>query len=258
MCKDMKTKPVANNARLNNYKVEVTPEQSSKIQKLAIELGYAWVSEGMVKHTPYLGLSLSIGGVIQGYDSQSEFNKCPYEPISAPSLVAKLELLCEAKYLPIPKQAVPRFKVGDKVYLLNKPTIRTVKAVKGDLLELTDGAFTVFATDCTPATFENYERLQALFVDVTFENPKLVVPTGSDLCRAIVASSRPLVPCFVSKVSDEKAIEHGEKRNTDYIVFICKINDNFFVDTSGCCWSFAVPFDPITLQPLTAEQANLT
>lgn len=81
----------------------------------------------------------------------------------------------------------PKFKVGDKVYLFGKKHICTIKLVVSDNQYLIDRlTWAQDARDLVLATQENYERLQATFPDIEFEQPSKPL-TGIELAKKLIA-----------------------------------------------------------------------
>jgi len=69
-------------------------------------------------------------------------------------------------------KGAPKFKVGDKVYFGANPDIKTISEVGRDNDVELDGEMGWASGDCCcPATKENYERLQATFPNIEFEQP---------------------------------------------------------------------------------------
>lgn len=143
----------------------------------------------------------------------------------------------------------PKFKVGDKVYRGLKGEIRTVERVEIKSLHFAEGGCD-FIKHCCHATQENYERLQATFPDIEFEQPPKPL-TGSDLARAMLDKGWKYVPCYISDSSDTHALER-QTRNAAVIIGTHKDHPSFFIYGSGKSFIYhAVPFDPRTGEPLT-------
>ena len=157
----------------------------------------------------------------------------------------------------------PKFKVGDKVYrLLLEPKIFTILGVDSDNTAHfgESGKFGYewwsFKKLCH-ATQENYERLQATFPDIEFEQPPKPL-TGNDLCRAIKAKGKKFIICAVSDISEEDAINNylnGDKE-MDVIFEIDDELDHPFVAVWGNLYKFAVPLNEETGEPLTESILN--
>lgn len=73
----------------------------------------------------------------------------------------------------------PKFKVGDKVYLFGADYIEEITKIIGANFYLAGADFdaSVSIKEICHATTENYERLQATFPDIEFEQP----PTQADI-----------------------------------------------------------------------------
>ena len=149
----------------------------------------------------------------------------------------------------------PTFKAGDKVYCrIHEPKIFTILGVDSDNTahfgesDKYGYEWWSFKNLCH-ATQENYERLQATFPAIEFEQPPKPL-TGSDLARAMLQKGWNLVPCVVSDKSDNDALIQ------DYVAFVNEWNGKEFEhgDTAICV--FAVPFDPRTGEPLTESVLN--
>ena len=81
----------------------------------------------------------------------------------------------------------PKFKVGDKVYFGTFGEVKTVSEVGRDNdLELNGEIGWVSGDCCCHATQENYERLQATFTDIEFEQPPKPL-TGIELAKKLIA-----------------------------------------------------------------------
>ena len=143
-------------------------------------------------------------------------------------------------------QDTPKFKAGDKVYRGLKGEIRTVERVEIKSLHFADGGCD-FIKHCCHATPENYERLQATFPDIKFEQPPKPL-TGSDLARAMLDKGWKFVPCYVHDGSDDEAM------NRKHYVSVKKETPKSgynFSGTGANDWKYAVPIDPRTGEPLT-------
>ena len=83
----------------------------------------------------------------------------------------------------------PKFKVGDKVYFGLSKNIEEIER----FLDLLDGIYAKSKSGnlcplkaCCPATPENYERLQAIFPRIEFEQPPKPL-TGTELAKKLIA-----------------------------------------------------------------------
>ena len=144
----------------------------------------------------------------------------------------------------------PKFKVGDKVYFDLSGRIAVIDKLDGsnDFSINNSGISEGLMKSVCLATQENYERLQATFPDIEFEQPPKPL-TGSDLARAMLDKGWHLVPCVVSDVSDSDALNHDN---------CCLVDEwcvNYF-DSDGYRYKYAVPFDPRTGEPLTESILN--
>ena len=99
------------------------------------------------------------------------------------------------------------------------------------------------------ATEENRQALQVLHPHIEFEKPPVVLQ-GSDLCRAMLERGDKYVPCYVSDVSDDRAM--NRKLYASVTNKTPKSGYNFS-GTGANDWKYAVPFDPRTGLPLTDE-----
>lgn len=103
------------------------------------------------------------------------------------------------------------------------------------------------------ATEENRQALQVLHPHIEFEKPPVVLK-GSDLCRAMLERGDKYVPCYVHYGSDDEAM------NRKHYVLVKNETPKSgynFSGTGANDWKYAVPFDPRTGEPLTAEQAGV-
>ena len=143
-----------------------------------------------------------------------------------------------------------KFEVGNKVYFgLSK----NIEEIEG-FLDFWDGIYAKSKSGnlcplkaCCHATQENYERLQATFPDIEFEQPPKELK-GSDLCRAMLEKGWKYVPCYVHDGSDDEAV------NRKHYVSVKKETPKSgynFSGTGANDWKYAVPIDPRTGEPLT-------
>ena len=160
------------------------------------------------------------------------------------SSISCFELVSDPAEKP-PQVAEPKFAAGEKVYFSTNPDIKIVSDVNNDNTVRFFGEFGwADSNHCCPATQENYERLQATFTEIEFEQPPKPL-TGSDLCRAMVDKGWFIVDCYVSPISDEHALRVKAKR-MQVTLFV----DDLFTD-GALRFRFAVPIDPRTGEPLT-------
>lgn len=144
-----------------------------------------------------------------------------------------------------------KFKVGDKVYYGSEPDVLTILEFDVDGWARMDSwAGFVDSSRLCHATPENYERLQATFTDIEFEQPPKPL-TGSDLARAMLDKGWKYVPCYMSNTSDKNAVELDDCG----VIYTVNHNGNFG-DGYGEIWCHAVPFDPRTGEPLTESILN--
>ena len=243
-----------------NYKVRVNPKQSRKIQELVFGLGGKWnggtdwvineiipflyVTSGLVmtcdsKEQEYFGYASSENTEIQADDLIALLTDLSK---SEESLVQDMELTSEFET----EASEPKFKVGDKVYLFGADYIEEITKIIGANFYLAGADFdaSVSIKEICHATTENYERLQATFPHIEFEQPPKELK-GSDLCRAMLEKGWKFIPCYVSDDSDQNAIDH------EYVDLIACKDHLFRNSINGYGHEYAVPFDPRTGEPLT-------
>ena len=148
----------------------------------------------------------------------------------------------------------PKFEVGDKVYVgLTGKIARVTKIIDDDVVSVANKNNEVRAwiSNICHATTENYERLQATFTDIEFEQPPKPL-TGSDLCFEKLRNGKKLVMCAVSDLSDEKAIKRlQDGDNCIRVIKDCDPAPYHFIDAHGIRHGFAVPLNDETGEPLT-------
>ena len=86
----------------------------------------------------------------------------------------------EAENPPQGAELTPKFKVGDKVYVgLTGKIARVTKIIDDDVVNVANknNEVRAWVSNICHATTENYERLQATFPDIEFEQP----PTQADI-----------------------------------------------------------------------------
>ena len=145
----------------------------------------------------------------------------------------------------------PKFKVGSgfyfglnsKIYIVKKCTDNEIFANDPyDPIEL----LSLRKIHCCPATPENYERLQATFPDIEFEQPPKEL-AGSDLARALIKKGWVGFNCLCGHIGDEHAI-------TETIVI--GINDDGkFITFDGRLFDNAIPMNG--WRPLKAQEVGL-
>ena len=91
----------------------------------------------------------------------------------------------------------PKFKVGDKVYLFGIDYIEEITKIIGANVYLAGADFdaSVSIKEICHATQENYERLQATFPDIEFEQPTKPL-SGDALVKAMLAKGIKNVLCL--------------------------------------------------------------
>lgn len=90
----------------------------------------------------------------------------------------------------------PKFKVGDRVYFGTDPNIKTISEVGNDNDVQFVGELGWASGDCCcHATQENYERLQATFPNIEFEQPPKELK-GDELVRAMLTKGIKNVLCL--------------------------------------------------------------
>ena len=173
------------------------------------------------------------------------FDNDHFEPVldSAENPLQKMELTPELEAVE------PTFKVGDKVYLFGTDYIEEITKIIGANVYLAGADFdaSVSVKEICHATPENYERLQATFTDIEFEQPPKEL-AGSDLCRAMLEKGWKYVPCYVHDGSDDEAINRKHYVSVKNETPRSGYN---FSGTGANDWKYAVPIDPRTGEPLT-------
>nr|WP_313098134.1 hypothetical protein [Moraxella sp. CTOTU48717] len=145
----------------------------------------------------------------------------------------------------------PKFKIGSgfyfglnsKIYIVKKCTDNEIFANDPyDPIEL----LSLRKIHCCPATPENYERLQATFPDIEFEQPPKEL-AGTDLAKALIEKGWVGFNCLCGHSGDENAI-------TDTIVTGIN-NDGQFTTIDGRLFSNAIPMKG--WRPLQAREVGL-
>ena len=175
-----------------NYKVRVTPKQSREIHFLILLEG-GEVSYGLKPQLQdeFLVVENEHDSVVIYYTDQDIFPTIENQEIQADDLIALLTDLSKSAENPLQDMELtpefeteasePKFKVGDKVYcLLLEPKIFTILEVDGDNdndVQFAGEFGWASGYSCCHANQENYERLQAIFPRIEFEQP----PTQEDI-----------------------------------------------------------------------------
>ena len=247
-----------------HYKVRVNPEQSRKIQELLFALGGCWLSGSHFKEPVMLDADCLFLNKLMVLTCAYERGNCYFEnkhahtEIQADDLIALLTDLSKSaenppqdmKLTPEFEAVEPKFKVGDKVYFGFSKNIEEIERFcdfLGGIHAKSKSGNLCLLTTCCHATPENYERLQATFPHIEFEQPAKEL-SGSDLAKAMLDKGWKFVPCYVHDVSDDEAIDRKhyatvENKNPT--------NGYSFISTGETDWKYAVPIDPRTGEPLT-------
>ena len=197
-----------------NYKVRVTPKQSREIHFLILLEG-GEVSYGLKPQLQdeFLVIENEHDSVVIYYTDQDIFPTIENQEIQADDLIALLTDLPKSAENPLENMKLkpefeavepvladksvniqdidtnildtnadikdtPKFKVGDKVYFGTDPDIKTISEVGNDNDVQFAGEFGwASGYSCCHANQENYERLQATFPGIEFEQP----PTQEDI-----------------------------------------------------------------------------
>ena len=143
----------------------------------------------------------------------------------------------------------PKFKAGDKVYVgLTGRIVQVTAIIDDDVVSVANKNNEIRAgvAHICHATPENYERLQATFSDIEFEQPAKELK-GSDLARALIKKGWVGFNCLCGHSGDENAI-------TDTIVIGIN-NDGKFTTIDGRLFSNAIPMKGWL--PLKAQEVGL-
>ena len=143
----------------------------------------------------------------------------------------------------------PKFKVGDRVYVgLTGRIVQVTAIIDNDVVSVANKNNEIRAgvAHICHATPENYERLQATFSDIEFEQPAKELK-GSDLARALIKKGWVGFNCLCGHSGDENAI-------TDTIVIGIN-NDGKFTTIDGRLFSNAIPMKGWL--PLKAQEVGL-
>ena len=169
-----------------------------------------------------------------------------FEPVldSAENPLQEIELTPEFEV------AEPTFKVGDKVYVgLTGRIAQVTEIIDDDVVNVANknNEVRAWVSNICHATTENYDRLQATFPRIKFEQPTKELK-GSDLCRAMLDSGWKYVPCYVHDGSDDEAINRKHYVSVKNETPRSGYN---FSGTGANDWKYAVPIDPRTGEILT-------
>ena len=144
----------------------------------------------------------------------------------------------------------PKFEVGNKVYFGFSKNIEEIERFLdswgGIYAKSKSGNFCPLKT-CCHATQENYELLSRLYPHIKFDQPPKPL-TGSDLARAMLDRGWQYIPCYVSNYGESEAQKP---------CIVRKFSSNGQFVSEFEFYNNAVPFDPRTGAPLTAEQVGL-
>ena len=179
-----------------------------------------------------------------GFITEYDFEK--FEPVldSAENPLQDMELTPETE------ASETKFKAGDKVYVgLTGRVAKVTEIIDDEVVSVANenNEVRAWTTNICHATGENYERLQATFPHIEFEQPPKPL-TGSDLCRAMLEKGWKYVPCYVHDGSDDEAINRKHYVSVKNEAPRSGYN---FSGTGANDWKYAVPIDPRTGEPLT-------
>lgn len=210
-----------------------------KIKKVRCVNGIARITTGKVYDV--IGLDKTCVHVTDDDGKEEHYWHCRFEPV----LDTAENRLQGAELTPELEAVEPRFKVGDKVYRGLKGEIRTVERVEIKSLHFAEGGCD-FIKHCCHATQENYERLQATFTDIKFEQPHKEL-MGSDLARALIKKGWVGFNCLCGNSGDDHVI-------TQTIVTGVN-NSGQFTTIDGKLFNNAIPV--IGLRALEAREVGL-
>ena len=244
-----------------HYKVRVNPEQSRKIQELLFALGGCWLSGSHFKEPVMLDADCLFLNKLMVLTCTRERGNCYFEnkhthtEIQADELIALLTDLSKSAENPLQKMELtpefeavePKFKVGDKVYFGTEPNVKNISEVGNDNDVQFVGELGWARGDSRcHATQENYERLQAIFPDIEFEQPPKEL-AGSDLARALIKKGWVGFNCLCGNSGDGHVITHAIVTGIN--------NSGQFTTVDGRLFNNAVSM--LGSFPLTAEQVGL-
>lgn len=143
----------------------------------------------------------------------------------------------------------PKFKAGDKVYVgLTGKIAQVTGIIDDDVVNVANknNEVRAWVSNICHATQENYERLQATFPDIEFEQPTKEL-TGSDLARDLIKKGWKGFTCVCGNSGDDNVMITTIVTGTN--------NSGQFVDFKGRLFNNAIPM--LGSYPLTAEQVGL-
>ena len=174
-----------------NYKVRVTPEQSREIHSLILLEG-GEVSYGLKPQLQdeFLVVENEHDSVVIYYTDQDIFPTTENQEIQADDLIALLTDLLKSAENPRQDMKLtpefeteasePKFKAGDKVYVgLTGKIAQVTEIIDDDVVNVANknNEVRAWVSNICHANQENYERLQATFPHIKFEQP----PTQADI-----------------------------------------------------------------------------
>ena len=148
--------------------------------------GYSSITAG--KEYDVVGVERDSVFIVNDDERECFYSYKHFEPVldSAENPLQEMKLTPEFKT----EASEPKFKVGDKVYcLLLEPKIFTILKVDGDNdndVQFAGEFGWASGYSCCHANQENYERLQAIFPRIEFEQPPKPL-TGTELAKKLIA-----------------------------------------------------------------------
>ena len=219
-----------------------------KVKQARCVNGAAGIITGKVYDV--IGLDKNFIHVTDDNGEEACYWYCRFEPVIDPAE----NPLQDIELTPELEAVEPAFKVGDKVYVgLTGKIAQVTEIIDDEVVNVANKNNEVRAwiSNICHATQENYERLQATFPAIEFEQPAKEFK-GSDLCFEKLRNGKKLVMCAVSDLSDENAIKRLEDDDGCIrIIKDCDPDPYHFIDTHGIRHGFAVPLNDETGEPLT-------
>ena len=174
-----------------------------------------------------------------------------FEPVldSAENPLQEMELTPQFEAVEPAADDAVKFKVGDPVYVgLTGRIAQVTEIIDDDVVNVANKNNEVRAwiSNICHATTENYERLQATFPHIKFEQPPKEL-TGSDLARALIKKGWIGFNCLCGNSGDGDAI-------TDTIVTGIN-NGGQFTTIDGRLFNNAIPMKG--WRPLKAQEVGL-